>query len=270
MRTLTVTIDVEPDATFGSWATSNPITFNGVFEGIKRIENICAYFNVPVTYFIQPVVLFNDNCIEYFKSISGEMATHLHGEYIKPNPRFPGPDFSGCDPSDRQKDYTRHVEMSKMSNITDLFADKFGYPPLSFRAGRFGGGKNTFRCLKKLGYSHDSGIVPGHKNFKNIKKHIPYKQDGIIEVPVTLIRNKWLRPTPGYSGKKVLKSILKAYTVKETNVCCMFHNVEVVPAINPYCDTEHDCSKMLDTFKFILEQALEMGYKPITIKEVTL
>ena len=271
MKTLTVTIDVEPDASLKSWSTSDPLSFKGVFEGIPRIEKIAKSFNVPMTYFVQPVVLYDDSCVSYLKTLDGEFAAHLHGDYIGPEPRYAGPDFSGCDPKDMQKNYTPKVESAKMRNLTNLFRDVFGYAPLSFRAGRFGLSNRTFQYLSRLGYTHDSSVVPRHKHFKNIRSSIPYKEKGIIEVPVTVTKkNEWLRPTIGYSNTNSLVKILKKFYKSNFNVCCMFHNVEVIPRVNPYCSTEHDCSKVLDRFAKMLETSLLLKYRPITVSQVTI
>lgn len=269
MLTITVTIDVEPDASPGSWKTSNPITFQGVKIGIPAIENAVKDIGVPVTYFLQPVVLYDDNCVKCLREIQGEMGSHLHGEYIGPEAKFPGPDFSGCDPGEKQSDYSNKLEMSKMSSLTDLFVEKMGYYPSSFRAGRFGISSNTIKCLASLQYTHDSSVVPGHKNSRGIKNRVPYKFRGITEVPITVTRGKkWLRPTPGYSNLNTMKQILTIFKKTKSNVCCMFHNVEVVPGISPYCDSQSDCDDMLGVLSDMLKFALSIGYHPIVLKEV--
>jgi len=267
MRTITLTVDVEPDASEGSWSTSNPISFNGVFDGISKIESVTSPLGVPVTYFLQPVVLYNDDCVKYLKTISGEMGSHLHGEYIDPNAKYAGPDYSGCDPGEKQSDYPLHIEMEKMRNLTTLFRQQMGYNPVSFRAGRFGVSKHTFSCLSSLGYTHDSSVVPGHKNSRSVRKLFPYTVCGITEVPITVMGKKWLRPTPGYSNLKEMKKLLVCFRKHQSNVCCMFHNVEVVPGINPYCQSKTVCSDMLKRLFDMLEYALSIGYTPITVSE---
>ena len=37
---------------------------------------------------------------------SCELGTHLHGDYMEPEARFPGPDYSGCDPVEMQCECT--------------------------------------------------------------------------------------------------------------------------------------------------------------------
>ncbi len=271
MKTFSLTIDVEPDATHGSWSTSNPVTFKGVFEGIPKIQSVANEFDVPVTYFVQPVVLLSDECVEFLLSLGGlnELASHLHGEYIGPKARFPGPDFGGCDPSEKQRDYPPDIEKLKLRNLTDLFAAKFGYEPKSFRAGRFGAGPNTCKFLKELGYSHDSSVTPRSKLYRSLAETDPYLSDGIIEVPVTINSNRqWLRPSPTYSSYEEMKSIIDWVDLEKTHACCMFHNVEVVPNISPYCDSLKECEDMLDRLRRLLDLISKRGYRSVCLEEV--
>lgn len=259
MKTFTMTVDVEPDTVWGSWKTSDPISFRGVFDGIERIQSLANEFAVGVTYFIQPVILFNDACIAYLQSLSGlfECATHLHGEYIEPEAKYK-PDFAGSEPSEKQRDYAPNIEKEKLKSITKLFVTKVGYEPKSFRAGRFGASKNTCKFLRECNYTHDSSVIPGRKQFAKNFNLSPYFCDGMIEVPVTIYRKKWLRPTPGYSSFADMRDI--ALKCGSRNLCCMIHNVEVVPKINPYCETEERCLRMLDDLRHFFEFVLNNGY----------
>lgn len=268
MKTFTLTIDVEPDAKNGSWDTSNPITFSGVYDGVQKIQSLANSFNVPVTYFIQPVVLYSRECVNFFRELSGrfELASHLHGEYIGPNARHKGPDFSGCNPGDRQYNYSPDIERKKLKNLTDLFVKCFNKSPTSFRAGRFGSGKYTLSFLKELGYSHDSSVIPRSKQFKSIKSPLPYISRGIVEVPITIDNHRrWLRPTPGFASLKDVDEIMNhGYS----HTCCMLHNVEVIPRVNPYCKSELDCEDLIDRLGGILVASQKYNYTPISVSEV--
>ena len=268
MTTFTLTVDVEPDAVYPTWKTSSPITFNGVFEGVSILQNLVSQFNVNVTYFIQPIILYDNKCVNFFSNLKGEfeLATHLHGDYIEPSSRYSGPDFSGCDPHDKQIEYTQKIEFAKMKNLTLLFHEKFGYNPVSFRAGRFGSGKNTCNILKALGYTHDSSVVPGHKQFKKQINLNPYMQDGVIEVPVTCFKGRWLRPTPGYSSGVQMKELIESLPI--TNFCCMFHNVELVPGMSPYCKTKNECILLIDALSSLFEYCVNKNINFLSLSKI--
>lgn len=270
MKSFALTIDVEPDSKRGSWDTSVPISFRGVYEGVEKIQSLANQFSVPVTYFIQPVVLYDQKSVDFFQSLTGrfELASHLHGEYIGPNAKYGGPDFSGCNPGERQSNYAPELERKKLDKLTSLFAQKFGYTPKSFRAGRFGSGKYTLGFLRDLGYSHDSSVIPRSKQFKSIKSPVPYKSKGVIEVPITIDhRRRWLRPTPGFSSVKDIREIMNS---GYSTTCCMLHNVEVLPRINPYCESKGDCDELMDRLEAVLMAAYENKYVPVTVSEVVI
>jgi hypothetical protein len=111
-----------------------------------------------------------------------------------------------------QSSYTYEVERLKMVSLTALFANRFGYNPVSFRAGRFAVGPNTLKILDDLNYKVDSSVTPnidwnnkeGRANFINApdQPYYPKQNDiltpngnEILEVPVTILKSanskKW-------------------------------------------------------------------------------
>jgi len=270
MRYLTVTIDVEPDCTPG-WHYSRPLTFNGVQIGIKnRLQPLFNKYQIRPTYLINNVVLEDAESVETLKNLKGdfELGTHLHPEFIEPQKKFY--DYSGKDAKAIQCSLDSNTEFEKMKNITLLFEKCFNKKPLSFRAGRFGAGINTVKCLQNLGYKVDTSVTPhinwGFVDYTDLNEQ-PYfikegtllKQDSngtVLEIPVSIIKKRkfirektyWLRPV--YSDYKNLVMIVDEYSKKyEKNGIViynmMFHNVEVLPENSPYTRTERDCEKYI-------------------------
>jgi hypothetical protein len=289
VKSFVLTIDVEIDAG-PKWRTSNPATYEGVIKGIDILQTLCDTYGVKPVYLISPAVMVDEKSVEFLKSLDKqrcELGTHLHGEYIEPEARFPGPDFSGCDPQDMQCQYDKELEFAKLKNLTQKFINLFGYPPKSFRAGRFGARGWTVECLEKLSYTHDTSVTP-FRNWHDIadfskpaslSPYHPSKEDicetgdsAIIEVPVSITPDiKWLRPTPRFSDYEQCKKVIDWYEhhVNPTVLCCMFHNVELVPGKNPYCKTDEDCGAMLARIESIFRLLQDRDYVFRTLSEIT-
>ena len=288
-KTFVLTIDVEVDAG-KKWRTSNPASYEGVYKGIPRLQSLCEQYGVKPAYLISPAVMVDARSVELLKSLATdncELGTHLHGEYIEPEAKFKGTDFSGCDPGEMQCQYERPLEFAKLKNLTDWFVELFGYRPNSFRAGRFGVRGWTIDCLQQLGYTHDSSVTPFRNwhdmaDFSRPGSIVPYYpstddicqlgDSKVLEVPVSITPDiEWLRPTPRFSDFDQCKKVIDYYerNASPTVLCCMFHNVELVAGMSPYCPTELDCQAMLQRVEAIFELLAKRGYQFKTLNQVT-
>lgn len=287
-RQFCLTIDVEPDAG-PAWKTTDPITFRGVREGIDRLQRLCDSYGVKPTYLLNPVVIRDTESVAFLHSLGttrAELGTHLHGDYVEPQARYPGPDFSGADPADMQCEYRPEIEMAKLKTLTELFRSTFNRSPKSFRAGRFGARGWTLYCLKQLGYTHDTSVTPfrnwyGKADFSKAKHLAPYTasgnnileegEQGVIEVPVTITPDQaWLRPTPGFSDFAKMKSVVDWYEshVPGAVLCSMFHNVELVPGLSPYNATAAGCDRMKDDLKRLFDYLQSRQYQFVRLSDV--
>jgi len=288
-KTFVLTIDVEIDAG-PKWRTSNPATYEGVVKGIETLQNLCNLYGVKPVYLISPAVMVDQKSIDFLKTLDRndcELGAHLHGEYINPKQTYPGDDFSGCDPGEMQCEYEHDIEYQKLKNLTDRFKDCFGYAPKSFRAGRFGARGWTLECLESLGYTHDTSVTP----FRNWHDIVDYSKPGslvpyypgkeniclpgdskILEVPVSITPAlEWLRPTPRFSDYQQCKKVIDWYekNISPTVLCCMFHNVELVPDKSPYCKTQTDCDSLLQRVACIFQLLQNRNYQFKPLRQVT-
>ena len=289
-RTFVLTIDVEIDAG-RKWRTAHPASYEGVHRGIARLQSVCDRYGVKPVYLISPAVMVDAASVDYLGSLGTdrcELGTHLHGEYIGPDAKYPGPDFGGCDPGEMQCQYGRDLELAKLSRLTERFAELFGWQPRSFRAGRFGARGWTIDCLQRLGYTHDTSVTPFRNwhdvaDFSKPGSLAPYHPSvedicapgasAVIEVPVSITPQlEWLRPTPRFSDLERCRRVVDWYErhTSPTVLCCMFHNVELVPGRSPYCATEEDCRGMLERVEAIIGLLAARGYQFKTLGEVTL
>ena len=282
MAYLVVTIDVEPDCT-PDWTYSNPLTFNGVTIGIKNIlQPLFNKYDIIPTYLINNVVLEDDESVKMFNELEGrfELGTHLHPEFIEP--RKSVFNYAGSKGEANCCHYDTEVEFEKINNITKLFIRQFGYSPTSFRAGRFSASNNTFSSLSKLGYKVDTSITPGvcwkdktrryPVDFSDYDHNSFWLDDNLLEVPVTILKKnnfslkefiksgfgivrkprfyttQWLRPV--FSNTDKLIEIVKSIDSNKDEISVlnlMFHNVEVMPNLSPYCRSQTDCNNYLES-----------------------
>lgn len=200
-----ITIDTECDKG-EKWKVKQPLSFKNTREGIvKNLQPIFDKYKVKATYLLSPEVMYDDISVEVFKEFANrsELGTHLHAEFIEPESNFKS------DNTDHyQSDFSFEVEKQKLYNLTQLFIEKFGYQPTSFRAGRFGISKKTLSFLEELGYKVDSSATPdiywknensNHINFFGTpyQPYFPSTNDArrngnlsVLEVPVSTINKK--------------------------------------------------------------------------------
>ena len=290
-KTYVLTIDVEIDAG-RKWKTSNPATYEGVTRGIGILQQLCDKYGVKPVYLISPAVMVDQESIRFLDALDKdrcELGAHLHGEYIGPMARFPGVDFSGCDPGEMQCEYEKEIEFEKLENLTNKFKSLFEYAPKSFRAGRFAARGWTLACLEKLGYTHDSSVTPFRNWYdrvdfskpESLSPYYPSRENicktgdsTILEVPVSITPElDWLRPSPRrFSNFDQCKKVIDWYegNTSPTVLCSMFHNVELAPDKSPYCRTEEDCNEMLGTIENTFKLLVDRDYVFKTLSQVTI
>ena len=197
---LVITIDTECDKG-PDWIIRQPMQFRSVETGIPEfLTPLFQSFNLKPTYLLSPEVIKNDGCVAALRNINQcELGTHLHGEFIEPFA-----DSTSIRTDIPQLSYKPEIEYQKLRNLTVLFEDKFGYKPISFRAGRWGLSYHTLGFLEELGYKTDTSICPFRTHYFNDQKAVnfwgtplqpyhpserDYKRKGrmkILEVPATI------------------------------------------------------------------------------------
>ena len=214
-----ITIDTECDKG-PKWAIKKPLEFRSIEEGIPEyLTPLFAEFGLKPTYLLSPEVILDSKSVSVLKSQTRvELGTHFHGEFIEPHS-----DFDTDRTSTPQFFYETEIEYLKLKNLTELFETSFGYPPTSFRAGRWGLSFQTLNYLQELGYLVDSSISPFRTHYFDHNKNVnfwgsplqpyhpsdrDYRKEGkmkLIEVPATL-GNPYLMKLP--------RSILRQFNDK--------------------------------------------------------
>lgn len=305
---LLLTIDVERD--YGpNWETQPDVTFRSVREAIPQtLAPLCAATGMRPTYFVSPEVLCDPESVRVLREQSGELAAHLHTEYISsglPRSQWTNPDNRILA---MQKDLDHDGEAAALTELTELFTLQFAQRPASFRAGRFGISERTGGILRDLGYRADSSVTPGvlwtdpegrhEPDFRGLP-HYAYQpqKDGnllqpargssaaapLLEVPVTVVPGAtigsskdvvWLRPFQ--STREEMLAILDAAAHAEDqgqpwgSLCIMFHSMELVPGASPYTASPADVQQFVNDLRAVAEHARQLGFMGRTVAEFEL
>ncbi len=157
---LIVSIDTECDKGPG-WRIQYPFRFASVLHGIPEVlEPLFQRNGVRATYLLSPEVMRDAASSALLAGLNDcELGTHLHGEYIEPEP-----DYQAEITATPQSAYRAEIEQAKLANLTQVYRSRFGRPPTSFRAGRFSLSRHSLKFLDELGYVVDSSVTPFRTN----------------------------------------------------------------------------------------------------------
>jgi hypothetical protein len=291
-----ITIDTECDHD-PRWARSRPLAFRSVIEGLpSRLQPALEAVGARPTYLLTVEVLENPEAVEALRALAGsyELGTHLHSAFIEPEKKFQ--QYAGVDSPDFQCHCAPNVEYRKLDNLTRLFEQRFGYRPLTFRAGRFGAGPATLSSLERLGYLVDTSVTP-HIRWKHPDGDVDYRgapeqpyfpvsgslivpdesaQTGVLEVPVSM-KPRWLRGPrwlrPWFSSVPAMKAVVEYQLARHAArpvvvLNMMFHSMEVIPEASPYPQSEADVERFLDDMCEVLFWCRRQGMAFASAAEV--
>jgi hypothetical protein len=297
-----ISIDCECDKGAG-WRSQTPLGFVGITEGIaRRLAPLFAHHRARPTYLVSPEVLRDDASVEVLRAQrhAAELGTHLHGEYAEPE-AFEPEVTRGF-----QRDYPEEVERAKLTWLTRRFQSAFDHAPRSFRAGRFGIGRNTISILESLDYHVESSVTPSQDwsgagapglDFRAAPSQ-PYRPDRIApgvpgesrlwEIPITIrpglwsrlpvigryTTGRWLRPTWGTAVQLIdiaraeIRDARRRQPDRPVVLNAMFHNVEIIPGASPYARTEADAHAILARLTALLDFTTREGIRVVGLGDV--
>jgi peptidoglycan/xylan/chitin deacetylase (PgdA/CDA1 family) len=189
-----VTIDTECDKGNPGWNLQKPLAFTNIPLQKELLMPLFKEYGIIPTFLLSPEVLQDKESVKRLKRLENvDLGTHLHEEFIEPLANYQTKTTKNV-----QANLTENLEREKLVNLTEMFYKNFGYPPKSFRSGRFGRSKNTSAILADLGYKAVSDITP--YTYKFIEGNLlnywgqplePYwerfGEKQLIQVPLTLI-----------------------------------------------------------------------------------
>ena len=199
LRLFVITIDTEADCS-PDWTGSVPESYLNIFLLRERLLPILEKYGAVATLLLNADIIQREApssaCESLSKVFGWELGAHLHGELVEPYRIYSSP--AGIRLSQFQCAYPFEIELQKMKTLTDLFVERFGYRPASFRAGRYGAGLNTYKICLILDYQVDTSVVPYTllresdiliDNLRYTHKPLTIyrdKEKSLLEVPITV------------------------------------------------------------------------------------
>ena len=193
MAYLLVTIDTEED--MPKWRPEKVSST----ENISKLPFLHAFLKqhgVQPTYLVNQPVLENNDSLNVVKGLAAEggceIGAHLHSWNTPPLSKIEKQGTATY--LSRQE---KAIKRAKLTHFTNLFHEKMGFFPTSYRAGRYGFCQDSAQILSELGYRVDSSIAPlidfssdGGPNFKSFDAH-PFwftnsEANKILEVPISI------------------------------------------------------------------------------------
>lgn len=298
-----VTIDTEGDNLW-NWKEGEEITTKNVYY-LDRFQNLCNQYGFKPVYLSNWEMVQNADFVCWIRDALGkntcELGMHLHAWNTPPLIPLPGWEQSG---KPYLIEYSPEIMEEKIRSMTELIREKFGFVPVSHRAGRWAMNREYFRLLHKYGYKIDCSYTPGI-NWRQSKGRTPYFDgpdyrkvdngpqmiEGILEVPVTVRKthrmffdekmspanmgrfirravcgkNVWLRPN-GTNLKTMQWLVENCCQSEEDYLMFMLHSSELMPGGSPKFRSQKEIEHLYVHLNTIF-QRISKDYTGITLQE---
>ncbi|MEK7505115.1 MAG: hypothetical protein AAB589_02435 [Patescibacteria group bacterium] len=274
-----ISVDTEAD---NQWLRPSGLALNNL-RALPRFQELCSRYDFPVTYLITYEVAQDVDAVKTLREFEAtglaEIGTHLHPWSTLPYPQ--GVEWERIHhrfPSELSEGELR----AKLRSLTDLIIQQFGHQPASFRAGRWGFSHELAKILCDFGYRVDSSVTPGISwrdskgdpggkggpNFCRAPIH-PYKINGIIEVPMTVLpvgglferglrrifrRFRWFRIFPDTSLNDLLAVYEAAVFYRLPYVQFMIHSSELAVDCSPWVKTQVDVERTFALLELLFKE----------------
>jgi len=303
MKKFIITIDAEGDNLW-NWAEGKEITVNNVYY-LQRFQDLCDKYHFKPVWLSNWEMVQNEDYVKFIKrgleSGTCELGMHLHAWNTPPFFALPKCDVSGAP---YLIEYPVEIMEEKIKNITELIRQKFGFTPVSHRAGRWAMNNIYFGLLSKYGYQIDCSYTPGiswesssgqtpgfggvdyRKVFNGVQK-----VNGVLEIPVTIRhtnkvfwperlsiktvlrtgcqmikgKNIWMRPD-GRNVKELFWLADKQLCSEDDYLMFMLHSSELMPGGSPIFQTKESIERLYRHLEMIFEKVAQ-NYVGSTLAE---
>ena len=150
---LIVSVDTEED----NWQPCRDgVTIDNIRE-LPRLDVLFQRLGVRATYFTTYQVAVREwaaATLRQLRAGGAEIGAHLHPWNTPPL------DESFLPRNSMLKNLPPSLQFAKLERLTATLREAIGTPPLAFRAGRYGLGRETVPALIRCGYQVDSSVTP--------------------------------------------------------------------------------------------------------------
>ncbi|RDC60381.1 hypothetical protein HME9302_01586 [Alteripontixanthobacter maritimus] len=273
---------------------------------IARFQQFCEGIGVSPVYLVTWPIVQSDLAVDIIgtavKAGKAEIGIQLHPWVSPPfdEDMSVANSFAGNLPP--------ALEKAKFCALRDSIEQRFGQPPMIYRAGRYGLGPKTAALLRDTGIAIDTSV---RANFDyrtgdgpDYSRHPldPYWVDGpgsLLELPVTTVFGGMLRKqgrhlfpllarlpkglaiasrlgmlerialTPeGVTTQEAAQGVDIAIDDGLPLLVFSFHSPSLAPGFTPYVRTEADLDRLYDWFRSIYDQMDARGVRPVSIAEL--
>ncbi|WP_130836652.1 deacetylase [Lachnoclostridium sp. Marseille-P6806] len=302
-RCFMISVDTEGD---DQWDNQHEITTeNAAF--LPRFQELCeAHGLKPVwltTYEMAQDPALVDFLADRQERGRCEVGMHLHAWSTPPE----APLARSTPAREFLIEYPEEVMEAKIRTMTECLTARFGVRPVSHRSGRWIMDERYFRLLRRFDYLVDCSVTPlvswektqgatgrGGCDYRG-ESLLPYfRNDGILEIPVTIrrlrfldrarirslhsalreLRNlatgvaQWLRPFDVYSEQGML-TLLNNLERSEPDSDLLFtlHSSELMPGGSPSFPDEASIEALYREMEQVFSRAERAGYRGVTMRE---
>jgi hypothetical protein len=156
MNYLIVSIDTEED--MPEWRPEKVNSTRNIHY-LPRLQFLFNKYDIVPTYLVSQPVIENHDSLEIIRHLAAneccEIGAHLHSWNTTP---ITQEEKNGI--ATYLSNQAPDIIKRKLNGFTDLFIQKIGTRPTSYRAGRYGFCRTSAHLLSELGYKVDSSIAP--------------------------------------------------------------------------------------------------------------
>lgn len=295
MKYFIITVDTEGDNLWIYKPGDSITTKNASY--IPRFQHLCKKFAFKPVYLTNFEMANDDTFVQYAKEWAQndecEIGIHLHAWNNPPLYPIYGP-YHG---NPYLIEYKDDEMKAKFDLLYNLIYDKFGFFPVSHRAGRWAMDMRYFKILKEynvlidcshtpyINWENSLGVSVGGSDYRNASI-TPSFINGVLEIPMSVrimhvIPNRsirarikdllwgspvWLRPA-SQSVEQMISLCNKINKENSTDYLeMMVHSSELMPNGSPYFKTEDDIELLYEKLEKIFLHLTKIGYKGITLK----
>lgn len=303
MKNFIITIDTEGDNLW-DWKTGDDIKTENV-KFLGRFQELCRSYNFKPVWLSNWEMINNGTFVDFIcrnvEQGTCELGMHLHAWNNPPYYELPSHKRSGAP---YLTEYPIEVMEQKIAQITSRMKERFGFIPVSHRAGRWAVNEEYFKLLYKYGYRIDCSVTP-KMNWKSAMGQRPgfvgpdyrdaveqvHEENGIIEVPVTVVhthkmflsankslkgnlktilyglkgRGIWLRPD-GENADELFWLVRRNEGVEADYLMFMLHSSELMPGGSPTFRGKQDIEDLYGHLNNLF-QRIAGTYRGVTLEQ---